>query len=121
DALPICRIVIGEGEKDHAPMLFNGEHVGTGRGRAYDIAVDPVDGTTLTAEGRNNALSVIAMSDRGTMLDSSSVFYMEKLVTGPAGGGVVDIRRPIQENNSLPADAVGQPVEEGRGSGRNRT
>jgi fructose-1,6-bisphosphatase II len=75
------RIVIGEGEKDNAPMLFNGEHVGTGRGRSYDIAVDPIDGTTLTAEGRNNALSVIAMSDRGTMLDASSVFYMDKLVT----------------------------------------
>lgn len=105
-------VVIGEGEKDNAPMLFNGEHVGTGRGRAYDIAVDPIDGTTLTAEGRNNALSVIAMSDRGTMLDASSVFYMDKIVTGPAGVGVVDIRRPIQENIRLLAAELGKPVEE---------
>ncbi|GAA4767725.1 MULTISPECIES: class II fructose-bisphosphatase [Microbacterium] len=105
-------IVIGEGEKDNAPMLFNGEHVGTGRGRSYDIAVDPIDGTTLTAEGRNNALSVIALSDRGTMLDASSVFYMDKLVTGPAGVGVVDIRLPIAENIQRLAKALGKPVEE---------
>ncbi|WP_156759333.1 class II fructose-bisphosphatase [Microbacterium karelineae] len=105
-------IVIGEGEKDNAPMLFNGEHVGTGRGRSYDIAVDPIDGTTLTAEGRNNALSVIAMSDRGTMLDASSVFYMDKIVTGPAGVGVVDIRRPVQENIALLAKELGKPIEE---------
>ncbi|WP_221583991.1 class II fructose-bisphosphatase [Microbacterium sp. G2-8] len=105
-------VVIGEGEKDNAPMLFNGEHVGTGKGRAYDIAVDPIDGTTLTAEGRNNALSVIAMSDRGTMLDASSVFYMEKIVTGPAGVGVVDIRKPIGENIRALATALDKPVEE---------
>ncbi|MFX8523860.1 fructose-bisphosphatase class II, partial [Acinetobacter baumannii] len=76
------------GEKDNAPMLFNGEHVGTGRGPQCDVAVDPIDGTSLTAAGRNNALSVIAVSDRGAMLDASSVFYMDKLVTGPAGVGV---------------------------------
>ena len=105
-------VVIGEGEKDNAPMLFNGEHVGTGRGRSYDIAVDPIDGTTLTAEGRNNALSVIAMSDRGTMLDASSVFYMDKIVTGPEGVGVVDIRLPIQENIARLAKALHKPVEE---------
>jgi fructose-1,6-bisphosphatase II len=105
-------IVIGEGEKDNAPMLFNGEHVGTGRGRSYDIAVDPIDGTTLTAEGRNNALSMIALSDRGTMLDASAIFYMDKIVTGPAGIGVVDIRLPIGENIRLLAKALGKPVEE---------
>ncbi|MTE24347.1 MULTISPECIES: class II fructose-bisphosphatase [Microbacterium] len=105
-------VVIGEGEKDNAPMLFNGEHVGTGRGRSYDIAVDPIDGTTLTAEGRNNALSVIAMSERGTMLDASSVFYMDKIVTGPAGVGVVDIRQPIGENIRRLAAALDKPVEE---------
>ncbi len=77
------RVVIGEGEKDNAPMLFNGEVVGTGRGPLCDIAVDPIDGTSLTAAGRQNALSVIAVSDRGTMLDASTVFYMDKLVTGP--------------------------------------
>lgn len=105
-------IVIGEGEKDNAPMLFNGEHVGTGRGPQCDIAVDPIDGTTLTAEGRNNALSVIAVSDRGTMLDASAVFYMDKLVTGPAGVGVVDIRLPIGENIRRLAKALDKPVDE---------
>ncbi len=105
-------IVIGEGEKDNAPMLFNGEHVGTGRGPQCDIAVDPIDGTSLTAEGRNNALSVLAVSDRGTMLDASSVFYMDKIVTGPAGAGVVDIRLPVAENIRLLAKALGKPVDE---------
>jgi len=105
-------VVIGEGEKDEAPMLFNGEKVGTGRGRAYDIAVDPIDGTSLTAAGRQNALSVIALSDRGTMLDASSVFYMDKLVTGPAGVGVVDIELPIGENIRLLAKELGKPVDE---------
>ncbi|GAA2006211.1 class II fructose-bisphosphatase [Microbacterium ulmi] len=105
-------IVIGEGEKDNAPMLFNGEHVGTGRGPQCDVAVDPIDGTSLTAAGRNNALSVLAVSDRGTMLDASSVFYMDKLVTGPAGVGVVDIRLPVAENIRLLAKALGKPVDE---------
>lgn len=105
-------IVIGEGEKDDAPMLFNGESVGNGRGPQCDIAVDPIDGTTLTAEGRNNALSVIAVSDRGSMLDASTVFYMDKLVTGPAGVGVVDIRLPIGENIRRLAKALGKPVDE---------
>src|SRR6218665_917678 len=88
-------VVIGEGEKDKAPMLFNGERVGNGRGPACDIAVDPIDGTSLTAAGRQNALSVIAVSDRGAMLDASSVFYMDKIVTDAVGVGVVDIRQPI--------------------------
>ncbi|MCO7201957.1 class II fructose-bisphosphatase [Microbacterium sp. CnD16-F] len=105
-------IVIGEGEKDNAPMLFNGERVGTGRGPQCDIAVDPIDGTTLTAEGRNNALSVIAVADRGAMLDASTVFYMDKIVTGPAGVGVVDIRLPIAENIRRLAKALDKPVDE---------
>lgn len=105
-------IVIGEGEKDNAPMLFNGERVGTGRGPQCDIAVDPIDGTTLTAEGRNNALSVIAVADRGAMLDASTVFYMDKIVTGPAGLGVVDIRLPIAENIRRLAKALDKPVDE---------
>ncbi|HKT55221.1 MAG TPA: class II fructose-bisphosphatase [Microbacterium sp.] len=105
-------IVIGEGEKDEAPMLFNGERVGNGQGPQCDIAVDPIDGTSLTAAGRNNAISVLAVSDRGTMLDASSVFYMDKLVTGPAGVGVVDIRLPIGENIRLLAKALGKPVSE---------
>ena len=105
-------VVIGEGEKDKAPMLFNGEHVGTGNGPACDIAVDPIDGTSLTAAGRQNALSVIAVSDRGTMLDASGVFYMDKIVTGPEGQGVVDIRRPIGENLRALAAATGKDVGE---------
>ena len=105
-------IVIGEGEKDNAPMLYNGEHVGNGSGPRCDIAVDPIDGTSLTAAGRNNALSVIAVSDSGAMLDASTVFYMDKLVTGPAGVGVVDIRLPVGENIRLLAGALGKPVDE---------
>ncbi|QDZ14404.1 class II fructose-bisphosphatase [Humibacter ginsenosidimutans] len=103
-------VVIGEGEKDRAPMLFNGERVGTGDGPACDIAVDPIDGTSLTAAGRQNALSVIAVSDRGSMLDASSVYYMDKIVTGPEGHGVVDIRRPIGENLRALAAATGREV-----------
>src|SRR6195952_4118757 len=105
-------VVIGEGEKDRAPMLFNGEHVGNGRGPAVDIAVDPIDGTSLTAAGRPNALSVIAVSDRGSMLDASSVFYMEKIVTGPGGIGVVDIRQPIGENIRALAKAKGKSMSD---------
>ncbi|EPR75212.1 Fructose-1,6-bisphosphatase, GlpX type [Leifsonia rubra CMS 76R] len=105
-------VVIGEGEKDSAPMLFNGEHVGTGRGPACDIAVDPIDGTSLTAAGRQNAISMIAVSDRGTMLDASSVFYMDKIVTGAEGVGVIDIRKPIGENIRAFAKAKGKPVED---------
>jgi fructose-1,6-bisphosphatase II len=105
-------IVIGEGEKDEAPMLFNGEHVGNGHGPKCDIAVDPIDGTSLTAAGRQNAISMIAVADRGTMLDASSVFYMDKIVTGEAGIGVVDIRKPIGENVRALAKALGKPVSE---------
>ncbi|WP_449277948.1 class II fructose-bisphosphatase [Leucobacter sp. GX24907] len=91
-------VVIGEGEKDDAPWLYNGERVGNGMGAACDVAVDPIDGTRLTAEGRPGALSVIAVADRGSMYDPSAVFYMDKLVCGPEGVGVVDIRKPIGEN-----------------------
>ncbi|MGV8877218.1 MAG: class II fructose-bisphosphatase [Rhodoglobus sp.] len=105
-------VVIGEGEKDNAPMLFNGEHVGTGRGPACDIAVDPIDGTSLTAAGRQNAISMIAVSDRGTMLDASTVFYMDKIVTGAEGIGVIDIQKPIGENIRAFAKAKGKQVED---------
>jgi fructose-1,6-bisphosphatase II len=105
-------VVIGEGEKDHAPMLFNGERVGTGKGSACDIAVDPIDGTSLTAAGRQNALSVIAVSDRGSMLDASSVFYMDKIVAGPEGVGVLDLDRPIGENIRALAKAKHKDVGE---------
>ena len=91
-------VVIGEGEKDDAPMLFNGELVGDGTGLAVDVAVDPVDGTTLTAKGMANAISVIALAERGAMFDPSAVFYMEKLVTGPEAAGVIDITAPVKVN-----------------------
>ena len=103
-------VVIGEGEKDKAPMLYNGEVVGTGDGPECDIAVDPIDGTSLTAAGRPNAISMIAASDRGTMLDASSVFYMDKIVTGPAGIDIVDLRRPIGDNLRALAKASGKKV-----------
>jgi fructose-1,6-bisphosphatase II len=79
-------VVIGEGEKDEAPMLANGEHVGTGSGPEYDIAVDPVDGTTLLANGAPNAIAVIAAADRGSMFNPTDVFYMDKLVVGREAG-----------------------------------
>ena len=103
-------VVIGEGEKDAAPMLFNGERVGTGRGPSCDIAVDPIDGTSLTAAGRRNAISMIAAADRGSMLDASSVYYMEKLVAGEEGRGVIDLRQPIGENIRALAAATGRDV-----------
>ena len=91
-------VVIGEGEKDEAPMLFNGERVGDGTGPECEVAVDPIDGTRLTALGMGNALSVLAVSPRGSMFDPSAVFYMEKLATGPDAADVVDIRLPVAEN-----------------------
>src|SRR5215217_544886 len=91
-------VVIGEGEKDEAPMLFNGERVGDGSGPECDVAVDPIDGTSLTSKGQNNAVSVLAVADRGSMYDPSAVFYMDKLVTGPDAADVVDIRLPVAEN-----------------------
>jgi fructose-1,6-bisphosphatase II len=91
-------VVIGEGEKDEAPMLFNGEQVGDGTGPDCDIAVDPIDGTTLTAKGMTNAISVLAAADRGSMFDPSAVFYMDKLVTGPEAADFVDINAPVSVN-----------------------
>jgi fructose-1,6-bisphosphatase II len=91
-------VVIGEGEKDEAPMLFNGERVGDGTGPECDIAVDPIDGTTLNAKGMPNAIAVLAAADRGTMFDPSAVFYMDKLVTGPEAADFVDINAPVSVN-----------------------
>ncbi|GLP68120.1 MULTISPECIES: class II fructose-bisphosphatase [unclassified Streptomyces] len=91
-------VVIGEGEKDEAPMLFNGERVGDGTGPECDIAVDPIDGTTLTAKGMPNAIAVLAAADRGSMFDPSAVFYMDKLVTGPEAADFVDIDAPVSVN-----------------------
>src|ERR1700740_1201154 len=91
-------VVIGEGEKDAAPMLYNGEHVGDGSGPLCDVAVDPIDGTRLTANGMPNAISVIAVSARGSMYDPSAVYYMSKLVTGPEAANVVDLDAPPAVN-----------------------
>ncbi|MDR8410017.1 class II fructose-bisphosphatase [Nonomuraea sp. 3-1Str] len=100
-------VVIGEGEKDDAPMLFNGEQVGDGSGPECDVAVDPIDGTRLTALGMPDAVSVIAVSERGSMYDPSAVFYMEKLVTGPEAADVVDIEAPVSANIQAVARAKG--------------
>jgi fructose-1,6-bisphosphatase II len=105
-------VVIGEGEKDNAPMLYNGEHVGSGEGPECDVAVDPIDGTTLTAKGMANAVSVLAVSPRGSMYDPSAVFYMEKLVTGPEAADLVDIRNPVAENIHQVAKAKGSAPED---------
>ena len=91
-------VVIGEGEKDEAPMLYNGEEVGDGTGPLCDVAVDPIDGTTLMAKGMPNAIAVIAVAERGTMFDPSAVFYMEKIAAGPEAADVIDITAPIAEN-----------------------
>jgi fructose-1,6-bisphosphatase II len=100
-------VVIGEGEKDQAPMLYNGEKVGDGTGPECDVAVDPIDGTTLTAKGMNNAIAVLAVAPRGAMYDPSAVFYMKKLITGPEAADVVDIRDPVGENIRRVAKAKG--------------
>jgi len=105
-------VVIGEGEKDEAPMLYNGESVGDGEGPECDVAVDPVDGTTLLAEGMPNAIAVIAVSDRGTMYDPSAVFYMDKLVTGRGAADVVDITASVKDNVRLVARAKGLSSED---------
>jgi fructose-1,6-bisphosphatase II len=98
-------VVIGEGEKDKAPMLFNGERVGDGTGPDCDVAVDPIDGTRLTANGMPNAIAVIAVSARGSMYDPSAVFYMTKLVTGPEAADAVDIDAPPAANIAAVARA----------------
>ncbi|WP_104117879.1 class II fructose-bisphosphatase [Arthrobacter sp. B1805] len=105
-------VVIGEGEKDEAPMLFNGERVGDGSGPECDVAVDPIDGTRLTALGINNALAVLAVAERGSMFDPSAVFYMEKLVTGPEAADMVDLRLPVKQNLHLIAKASGKKVSQ---------
>jgi fructose-1,6-bisphosphatase II len=103
-------VVIGEGEKDEAPMLYNGEVVGDGSGSRADVAVDPIDGTTLTSLGRGNALAVIAVSDKGTMFDPGPCVYMEKIAVGPAGRGLIDINASATENLERLAKAKGENV-----------
>ncbi|RSM87018.1 class II fructose-bisphosphatase [Kibdelosporangium aridum] len=91
-------VVIGEGEKDEAPMLYNGEEVGDGSGPACDVAVDPIDGTTLMSKGMPNAIAVLAVAERGAMFDPSAVFYMEKIAVGPEAADVIDLTAPVAEN-----------------------
>lgn len=105
-------IVIGEGEKDEAPMLFNGEQLGAGAGLALDIAVDPIDGTTLTATGGNGALAVVAMAERGTMYAPGSLVYMNKIAVGPEARDVIDINQSVAYNLHAAAHALGKSVDD---------
>ena len=99
-------VIIGEGEKDEAPMLYNGERIGDGTPPEADIAVDPIDGTTLTALGRGNAIAVIAVSERGSMYDPGPVMYMEKIAVGPEAADVIDITATPTENLHAVAKAL---------------
>jgi fructose-1,6-bisphosphatase II len=105
-------VVIGEGEKDEAPMLYNGERIGDGTPPETDIAVDPVEGTTLTSLGRGNAISVIALSDRGTMFNPGPCVYMEKVAVGPEAAGAIDITRTPTENLEAVAKAKGESIRD---------
>ncbi len=105
-------VVIGEGEKDEAPMLFNGEQVGTGHPPAVDIAVDPVDGTRLLSEGRPGSLAVIAAAARGAMFDPGPCVYMEKMIVGPQAAGMIDLDAPLARNLDRIARAVGKDLSE---------
>jgi fructose-1,6-bisphosphatase II len=105
-------VVIGEGEKDEAPMLFNGEQVGDGRPPLVDVAVDPIDGTTLTAQGRNGALAVIALAERGAMFFPGPVVYMKKVAVGPRGRGAVDVNATPTENLVELSKRLKKPVQE---------
>lgn len=105
-------VVIGEGEKDEAPMLFNGERLGTGEEPAVDIAVDPIDGTRLTAEGGNGALAVVAVSERGTMYDPFHVVYMNKIAVGPQAKGAIDINAPVADNLANIAKALQKDIDD---------
>lgn len=105
-------VVIGEGEKDEAPMLYNGERIGNGRPPQVDVAVDPIDGTRLLSLGRGNALSVVALSERGTMFNPGPIVYMDKIAVGPEAKGVIDIRAPVVENLQRVAAAKHKDVDD---------
>jgi fructose-1,6-bisphosphatase II len=105
-------IVIGEGEKDEAPMLHNGERVGTGRGMAVDVAVDPVDGTTLTSEGMPGAVAVIAVAERGSMYAPGSLVYMDKIAVGPEAAGTIDLEAPVAHNLQAVSKALDKDISE---------
>lgn len=105
-------IVIGEGEKDEAPMLFNGERLGTGEPPMVDIAVDPIDGTRPTAHGLPNAIATVALAPRGTMLNPGPIVYMDKIATGAEARDVIDIEAPVEENLRRVAKAKGEDVDD---------
>ena len=105
-------VVIGEGEKDEAPMLYNGEDVGDGTGSAVDVAVDPIDGTRLTVDGQPNALSVLALAERDTMFFPGAAVYMQKVATGPEAADSIDIEAPVEENIRRVAKAKHKRPEE---------
>ncbi len=105
-------VVIGEGEKDQAPMLYNGERLGTGDPPEVDIAVDPVEGTTLLAQGQPNALSVVALAERGTMFFPGPIVYMDKIAVGPEAKGAIDIEAPVAVNLRNVARARGKDIND---------
>jgi len=105
-------VVIGEGEKDEAPMLYNGEEVGDGTGPLCDIAVDPVEGTTLTAMGRGGAIAVIAVAERGSMFDPGPCVYMQKLAVGREAADLIDFDAPVAHNLAMVAKAKGEAVRD---------
>ena len=107
-----CVIVIGEGEKDNAPMLYNGENVGNGSPPDVDVAVDPIDGTRPLAFGRSNSLSTVALAPRGTIFDPGPFVYMNKLCVGPEAKGKINIEAPITDNLKAIAKAKGRSVED---------
>ncbi|MGZ4593305.1 MAG: fructose-bisphosphatase class II, partial [Actinomycetes bacterium] len=105
-------VVIGEGEKDEAPMLYNGERVGDGSGPECDVAVDPIDGTRLTALGMGNALSVMAVAPRGSMFDPGPCVYMEKIAGGPEIADLLDLDRPLPKTLALIAERKGIDIRD---------
>ncbi len=105
-------IVIGEGEKDEAPMLFNGEHLGTRNGPEVDIAVDPIDGTRLLALGKANSIATVALSERGTMFDPGPLVYMDKIAVGPRSAGHIDLDAPVEDNLAEIARLKGADIDD---------
>jgi fructose-1,6-bisphosphatase II len=105
-------IVIGEGEKDEAPMLYNGEQLGSGNGPQLDIAADPIDGTRLLALVRSNSISTVALAERGTMFNPGPIVYMYKIAVGPEARGHIDLQAPVQENLRSVARAKGAGVDD---------
>ena len=105
-------VVIGEGEKDEAPMLFNGERLGTGEGPPMDIAVDPVEGTRLLAQGRTNAIATVGLAERDSMFNPGPIVYMQKIAVGPEAKGAIDLNASIADNLTAVAKAKGQDLDD---------